>query len=321
MLLSQYIFSVNYMTNKRLIRKLRSLVATVNAPSKLLRDGYKVSKEYWTEHNVTLHHEFSTKEESLAYFHWRNDQYFNYINLMPVSGFDGKAVLDFGCGPGHDLIGFGTYSKCKRLVGVDVSSSSIAESESRLALHGIQAEAIVLPVGAIALPFEDATFDHIHSSGVLHHTPDPTAILKELRRVLKPGGSMNVMVYNYNSLWVHLYVAYQRTIIDGLYRDKSLREQFKHSTDGENCPISNCYRPEEWIALSAEAGLEAEFSGGAVAVFELSLLEKRFAAIMNRKLPAESRDFLKSLEFDKYGAPVYRSHHAGIDACYRLRKA
>lgn len=279
-----------------------------------------VSKKYWTEHNVTLHHEFSTKEESLEYFHWRNDQYFNYIELMPVSGFDGKSVLDYGCGPGHDLIGFGTFSACKRLVGVDVSSSSVAESRSRLALHGITAETVVLDSDVVALPFEDATFDHIHSSGVLHHTPDPLAILKELRRVLKPGGSMNVMIYNYDSLWVHLYVAYQRSIVEGLYPRESLRDQFRHSTDGETCPISNCYRPAEWIALCAEAGFDAHFSGAAVSIFELSILDKRFAAIMNRRLPPGSREFLKSLEFDVHIAPKYHGHHAGIDACYQLKR-
>jgi SAM-dependent methyltransferase len=271
-------------------------------------------------HNVTLHYQFGTKEESLEYFHWRNDQYFNYIELMPVSGFDGKSVLDFGCGPGHDLIGFGTYSKCKRLVGIDVSPSSVAESRSRLDLHGINAEVVVVDDGAVELPFDESTFDHIHSSGVLHHTPDPVSILKELKRVLRPGGSMNVMVYNYNSIWVHLYVAYQRTILEGLYQDEDMRDRFRHSTDGDDCPISNCYRQEEWISLCAKAGLEARYCDAAVSVFELSLLEKRFAAIMDRRLPSESRRFLKALTFDKYGIPEHGGHHAGIDACYRLKK-
>lgn len=301
-----------------IMKSIRDLLVSTMEEKKRLGSGQ--TKTYWTDHNVTLHHQFSSKEESLEYFHWRNDQYFNYIELMPVLGFDGKVVMDYGCGPGHDLIGFGTYSSCSRLVGVDLSSSSLAESRSRLALHGIEAETVVLERDVITLPFEDATFDHIHSSGVLHHTPNPVAILKELRRVLKPGGSINVMVYNYDSLWLHLYVAYQRSIVEGLYEGESLRDQFRRSTDGESCPISNCYRSVEWISLCAEAGFEAIFSGAAISAFELSIQDKRFAAIMNRKLPAESREFLKSLEFDVHGAPKYRGHYAGVDACYRLRK-
>jgi len=296
-----------------LLRRLRSLLHRLRLNSSV--------KEYWTGHNVTLHHEFSTKEESLEYFHWRNDQYFNYIELMPVSGFDGKSVLDYGCGPGHDLIGFGTYSACKRLVGVDVSSSSVAETRLRLALHGINAETVVLENDVITLPFEDATFDHIHSSGVLHHTPDPVAILKELRRVLKPRGSMNVMVYNYDSLWVHLYVAYQRTIVNGMYQGKSLRDQFRHSTDGESCPISNCYRPNEWIELCKSSGLKAEFVGAAISMHEASLLPLRFEAIQDQCLPTESRKFLTDIQFDDRNYPKYNGHYAGVDACYRLSKA
>lgn len=300
---------------------LRSESSIANTSSAQSSNQTSLSKEYWTSHNVTLHHDFASKEESLEYFHWRNDQYLNYIELMPVAGFDGKTVLDYGCGPGHDLIGFGTFSKCKLLVGVDVSPSSLAESKSRLNLHGIASETVLLDHGIIKLPFDDATFDHIHTSGVLHHTPDPLAILKELRRVLAPSGSINVMVYNYDSLWVHLYVAYQRSLMDGLYQGESLRDQFRHSTDGEDCPISNCYRPSEWVALCAEAGFDAHFLGAAPSIFELSILDKRFAAIMDRRLPPESRKFLKSLVFDKYGAPKYQDQYAGIDACYRLTRA
>lgn len=301
----------------QIIRKARSILRNKRISPRFPGER---SKKYWTQHNVTLHKKFTTKAESLEYFHWRNDQYFQYIDLMPVAGFDGKSVLDFGCGPGHDLIGFGTYSNCARLVGADVSTSSINETKSRLQLHGINAEAKALDSRSIRLPFEDAEFDHIHTSGVLHHTADPIAILSELRRVLKPDGTMNIMVYNYDSIWVHLYVAYERTIVNKLYGDESLHEQFRHSTDGEDCPISNCYRPAEWISICRQAGLNARFAGASVSVYELSLLEKRFAAIMNPKLPRESRDFLTSLTFDQNAIPRSNGHVAGIDACFHVTR-
>ena len=81
------------------------------------------STSYWTRHNVTLHHDFGNAEDSLRYFHWRNAQYFGYLERMPVSGYDGKVVLDYGCGPGHDLVGFGSFSKPSRLIGIDVSAT------------------------------------------------------------------------------------------------------------------------------------------------------------------------------------------------------
>jgi hypothetical protein len=96
---------------------ISSNVAFPSATTSSLVD--EITTEYWTSYNVTLHHQFESTEESLAYFHWRNDQYFKYIELMPVSGFDNQVVLDFGCGPGHDLVGFSIYSKPKQLIGID----------------------------------------------------------------------------------------------------------------------------------------------------------------------------------------------------------
>jgi|GEM_PF-6486271 len=86
-------------------------------------------EEYWTEHNVTLHKRFTDSASSLEYLHWRNSQYYGYAELMPTSVEDNLSILDFGCGPGNDLVGFGVMSKPCRLVGVDVSASSLTEAK------------------------------------------------------------------------------------------------------------------------------------------------------------------------------------------------
>jgi ubiquinone/menaquinone biosynthesis C-methylase UbiE len=274
--------------------------------------------EYWNRHNVTDHRSFTTAEDSLRYFHWRNSQYANYLALMPVSGFDDRRVLDYGCGPGHDLVGFGVFSKPAALAGADVSASSIREARARLVLHGIDAALYCIRPGE-RLPFEDDDFDHVHSSGVLHHVEDPIVTLKELKRVLRPGGTMNVMVYNFDSVWTHLLVAYHRTIVAGRHGDLTLREQFARSTDGEECPISRCYTPEEFIRLANSVGFEATFAGAAISMHELSLLPTRFQAIMDERLPDDSRRFLESLEFDRQQLPLVDGRHAGVDAVYHLR--
>ncbi len=87
------------------IRPLKSLISgTRDDPAE---DVSKVAG-YWTDYNVTLHQDFRSIEESLTYLRWRNDQYFGYAALMPVNNQDGRVVLDFGCGPGHDVVGFST---------------------------------------------------------------------------------------------------------------------------------------------------------------------------------------------------------------------
>jgi len=276
------------------------------------------SESYWTRHNVTLHRKFATPEESFDFIEWRNLQHPNYIDLMPVKGMDGLAVLDYGCGPGHDLVGFASESKPNRLVGMDVSSTSLAEAEDRMGMHGFTAEFKHIREDAPLLPLQDNSMDVIHSSGVLHHTPDPVRILREFRRVLRPGGYSQVMVYNYDSVWTHLHVAYQRMLVEGLFPGKSLREAFTASTDGPECPISVAYTPDEFMGMCREAGFSPVLSGCAISAWEMTFVPKIWDALLDKRLPSESRRFLSELTFDSRGIPWFKGVVAGVDACYRL---
>jgi SAM-dependent methyltransferase len=282
--------------------------------------GDVTSQEYWTEHNVTMHRVYGSAEESLEHFHWRCDQYPGYLDLMPVSGVDGKVVLDYGCGPGHDVIGFAEFSSPSRLIAMEVSQVSLREAEARLKLHDKPADFIQISETDPRIPLEDDSVDYIHSSGVIHHTPDPVRILTELKRVLRPGGEMRIMIYNYDSVFVHLYVAYMVQILEARYGDESIRDAFVHTTDGPECPISNVYTTQEFIALAAEAGLECEHLGNAVSSGEMLWIPRRWEAILDERLGAEHRRFLSSLRFEEHGFPVcgQTGERAGVDGCYRL---
>jgi SAM-dependent methyltransferase len=280
--------------------------------------GDAAGEAYWSGHNVTAHHAFQSIEDSIQYFHWRNDQYFGYIDLLPVKNADGLCVLDFGCGPGHDLAGFGVYSKPRRLIGMDLSVPSLDEARQRLALHGVEADLVKLDATQPELPLEARSVDLVHSSGVLHHTPDIAAVLREFRRILKPGGRAQIMIYNEHSIWLNLYVAYQKMLVEGLHQGLSVREAFGKLTDGPNCPISFATKPSAFVSLAQEIGFEARFAGAAVSAFEMSLLPRRYEAIMDRRLPAEHRRFLCELTFSDRGFPLYENAVAGIDACYHL---
>lgn len=281
----------------------------------------KTVAEYWTDHNVTQHKQFASRSESLDYFHWRCDQYPGYIDLMPVHGVDGLDVMDYGCGPGHDLVGFLEFSRPRRLVGVDVSTSSLAEAAARLKLHGGDAVQLQrLDPAESRLPFDDASFDYIHSSGVLHHVPDLRLILGELRRLLRPGGRVRVMVYNYNSLWMHLYVAYALRHRDQtIPAELPIRQAFTRSTDGPDCPIANCYTPDEFAAEAGAAGFDSRLVGAACSLFEMQQEQQmRYQACMDLRLEREHREFLLELTFDERRVPHYRGVPAGVDLVLEL---
>ena len=160
-------------------------------------------EQYWNDHNVTLHHQFTTPAELLDFYRRRHEAYPGYIDMMPCHGQDGKVVLDFGCGPGHDLVGFALYSKPARLIGMDVSKTSLGQAQARLRLHGKEVELLHVPYDQEVIPLPSRSVDYIHCSGVLMLIQRPQDTLAEFARVLKPGGEIRCMVYNYNSIWVH----------------------------------------------------------------------------------------------------------------------
>ena len=281
--------------------------------------------EYWTGHLVNAS-PFLTARQSARYLEWRFREYPLFRELSGLYGdHDGEAVLDYGCGPGNDLTGFAIHTRARRIVGVDVSSSALQLARHRLGLHGVapaRVELVRLTDGETALPFEDATFDFVSSQGVLHHTSDPVAILRELHRVVKPGGTGSIMVYNRDSVWFHLYVAWELLIRDGRWPGQTAAEAFPRSTDGEDCPIANCYRGPEFVALLAEAGFTARYLGGYLSQWELRAMQESWGfAIADERLDAEHRDFLRGLRYDYQHRPMHGDLHAGIGGTYRIQKA
>jgi ubiquinone/menaquinone biosynthesis C-methylase UbiE len=277
------------------------------------------SVEYWTRHNVTEHRQFTSAEESRNFFDWRNAQYPGYIELVPVNQANDKVVLDYGCGPGNDLVGFSMHSRPKRLIGIDVSTSSLAEARKRLALHAagnVELVHLSNPMGP--LPFPDQSIDILHCSGVLMVLPDVEATLREFRRIIKPDGYSQIMVYNYDSIWMHLYCSYIYKKMFSWRSSLSKREIFKVTTDGEECPIVDCYTPDQFKAMAARAGFNCEFVGAAMSLNELQWMERRAEALKSELLDPEAREFLLNLTFDERQFPLHKGAVAGINACFRM---
>lgn len=280
------------------------------------------SIEYWTRHNVTEHRQFTSAEESRNFFDWRNAQYPGYIELVPVNNADDKVVLDYGCGPGNDLVGFSMHSKPKRLIGIDVSTSSLAEAKKRLALHNAtNVELVHLSDPMGPLPFADQSIDILHCSGVLMVLPDLDKTLREFRRIIKPDGYSQVMVYNYDSIWMHLYCGYIYKKMFSWRASVSKQKIFKVTTDGEECPIVDCYTPDQFKAIAARNGFNCEFLGAAMSLNEMMWMSRRAEALKGEALDPEAREFLLKLTFDNRGFPLHRGAVAGIDACFKLMPA
>lgn len=97
-------------------------------------------------------------------------------------------ILDAGTGPGYLPVEIARRSSRIWVVGIDLSRALIRMAR-RNALSAGVAEKVHFEVGnASSLRWADGTYDMVISTGMLHTLKDPVRVLKECRRVLKPGG-------------------------------------------------------------------------------------------------------------------------------------
>jgi ubiquinone/menaquinone biosynthesis C-methylase UbiE len=97
-------------------------------------------------------------------------------------------ALEVGCGPGLTVQRLAARAPLGRVVGIDRSPVMIHQARKRNA-SAIEAKRVEIRLGdAAALPYPDATFDLALAVHVIYFWPDATATLRELRRVLRPGG-------------------------------------------------------------------------------------------------------------------------------------
>jgi ubiquinone/menaquinone biosynthesis C-methylase UbiE len=82
----------------------------------------------------TIHSKpFITANESLHYLEECFKEYPLYRELMDVWGkHDDEVILDYGCGPGNDLVGFLAYSGAQKVIGIDVSKKALELASQRL---------------------------------------------------------------------------------------------------------------------------------------------------------------------------------------------
>lgn len=102
----------------------------------------------------------------------------------------GRRILDAGCGCGTLMAALQTRGAA--VTGIDSSIELLALARRRL---GADADLRLADLKQ-PLPFDDATFDDVIASMVMHYLPDWTPTLFELRRVLRPGGRMIMSIYH-----------------------------------------------------------------------------------------------------------------------------
>lgn len=108
----------------------------------------------------------------------------NRFILKQMGDLTDKYLLDLGCGAGENSVYFA--KKGARCVATDYAPGMVEVAVKLAEKNGVQIEGKVMD--AMALEFPDNTFDFVYASNLLHHLPNPKLAIREMHRVLKPGG-------------------------------------------------------------------------------------------------------------------------------------
>ena len=127
-------------------------------------------------------------EAAHRFMAWRGAEQVAFLtkHLRP-----GMSLLDCGCGPGSITVALAEMLAPGEVVGIDVGAPQIERATALAKEKGVSNVRFQLG-NVYELPFPDASFDAALANFVLQHVREPLRALKEMRRVLGPGGVVGV---------------------------------------------------------------------------------------------------------------------------------
>jgi SAM-dependent methyltransferase len=190
---------------------------------------------YWNRRPCNIRH--STKDVgSREYFdEVEARKYFVEPHIPAFAQFPrwaGKQVLEIGCGLGTDAVNFSRHGAA--YTGVELSDVSLALARKRFEVFGLPGTFLCHNAEALDRVLPNGTFDLVYSFGVIHHTPNPRAVIEGARKLIRPDGELRIMLYARHS-WKALMI----------------EEGFDQPEAQTGCPIALTYSPDEVRSLFA----------------------------------------------------------------------
>lgn len=229
-------------------------------------------------------------------------------DLLSRLDLQGARVLEIGTGAGTDARAIvrlgGEY------FGINVDAGSSDMTRTALEVFGVPGE--VRRASALNIPYSDNSFDVVYSFGVLHHIPAVAGAVEEIQRVLKPSGSLVIMLYNRTSINYQLEIRHLRkwglrllrlpglmVTLErfGLPREKLQRhlelsnsarrmseeEWLSRNTDGPDNPYSRVYDEGETQSLLADFEQIDQYA---------AFFDYRHWGLLGRSMPQSMRNYL-----------------------------
>jgi len=159
-------------------------------------------------------------------FPWKKIPFDQFIDFEKIKNQD-VLEIGVGCGTHAQLLA----ERAKTYTGIDLTKYAVEATTKRLELGKINGR--IMKMDAEKVSFADGAFDIVWSWGVIHHSSDTKAVLREIHRVLKSSGELTFMVYH-KSLW-NTFVRgwlYYGLIKGGLFNGHDANKLIQLNTDG-----------------------------------------------------------------------------------------
>ena len=230
----------------------------------------------------------------------------------------GSHILEAGCGTGSQTIIIAGQNPECIFQSVDISPSSLAVARDRISSAlPISSSRITFEQADIhALPYEDSTFDHIFICFVLEHLTSPHAALTELRRVLKPAGTITVIEGDHGSVF---FSPQSHAAMQAI----SSQIELQHRAGGDACIGRRLY------PLLIEAGFENLHVSPRMVYVDATMPDliegftrKTFTAMIKGiKEEAIQSELISEEQFDAGVRDLYRTCEPDGTFCYTFFKA
>ncbi|MDX1935267.1 MAG: class I SAM-dependent methyltransferase [Capsulimonadales bacterium] len=214
--------------------------------------------------------------------HWwfaaRRNLILRAVRSIPAEPVLPRRFLDVGCGTGGTLA---RLAPSGEVVGLDMEPLALTYCRRRGLRNLVQGS-------ATSLPFRDAVFSGVLALDVLEHLPEDSACVREIARVLAPGGVVYVTVPAYRSLWSSHDVAlmHQRRYVAG---------EVRRLLEGEGLEIVrlsytvSLFFPPVWLIRT----LRRRLRPGKPAKADVALTPPWLNGVLRRVLDIESRIALR----------------------------